>query len=146
MPKDTGMKHPAIQAHPPATNLLPAAPWSLRAWPTLLWQAGEPSRVTFRHLGTRVMSGRQAPGTATGQTMWAGSGTDGEAGMAWDWVQLCRGVVAMADPMAVVTNVRLVGSEGAVLSLQESARFLNEIVHALPWQLEVHKALGSRVN
>ena len=25
--------------------------------------------------------------------------------MAWDWVQIARGVVAMADPMSVVTNI-----------------------------------------
>ena len=37
--------------------------------------------------------------------------------MAWDWIQIARGVVAMADPMAVVTNLRLVGSEGEVLTL-----------------------------
>jgi hypothetical protein len=124
----------------------PAAPWSLRAWPTLLWQAGEPKRVRFHHLGTRVLPCSYAPGTASGQTMWAATAADGEAGMAWDWVQLCRGVVAMADPLAVVTNVRLVGSEGSVLNAQESARFLNEMVRALPWQMEVHRALGTRVN
>lgn len=146
MPKDTGMRHTATQSQPPATTLTPAAPWSLRAWPTLLWQAGEPTRVTFRHLGTRVMPCACTPGNAVGQTIWTGSGADGEAGMAWDWVQLCRGVVAMADPLAVVTNVRLIGSEGAVLSAHEAARFLNDIVHTLPWQMEVHKALGARVN
>jgi hypothetical protein len=47
----------------------------------------------------------------------------------------------MADPMSVVTNLRLVGEEGEVLTALESARFLNEIVHALPWQTEVQRAL-----
>ena len=56
---------------------------------------------------------------------------DGEAGVAWDWVQISGDVVAMADPMSVVTNLRLVGQEGAVLTALESARYLNEIVHAL---------------
>jgi len=73
--------------------------------------------------------------------MWAGSAANGEAGVAWDWIQISRGVVAMADPMSVVTNLRLVGDEGEVLTPLEAARFLNEIVHALPWQHEVARAL-----
>ncbi len=61
--------------------------------------------------------------------------------MAWDWVQIARGVVAMADPMAVVTNLRLVSDEGTLLSAPESARHINRIVRDLPWQHEVEVAL-----
>ncbi len=78
---------------------------------------------------------------SAGQTIWGGCSDDGEAGVAWDWVQISSDVVAMADPMSVVTNLRLIGHEGEVLTALESARFLNEIVHALPWQSEVQRAL-----
>lgn len=77
-----------------------------------------------------------------GQTIWAWHGDEGDVGLAWDWVQLTRGVVAMADPMAVVTNLRLVGEEGEALTAFESARHINCIVHGLPWQHEVERALG----
>lgn len=77
-----------------------------------------------------------------GQTIWAWHGEEGDVGLAWDWVQLTRGVVAMADPMAVVTNLRLVGHEGEALTAFESARHINCIVHGLPWQHEVERALG----
>ena len=80
---------------------------------------------------------------SVGQTLWAWHGDDGDVGMAWDWIQLTRGVVAMADPMAVVTNLRLVGDEGEVLSALESARHFNWIVHGLPWQHEVERVLGA---
>ena len=80
---------------------------------------------------------------SVGQTLWAWHGDDGDVGMAWDWIQLTRGVVAMADPMAVVTNLRLVGDEGESLSARESARHFNWIVHGLPWQHEVERALGA---
>ncbi len=40
-----------------------------------------------------------------------------------------------------MTNLRLVGQEGEVLTALEAARYLNEIVHALPWQTEVQRAL-----
>ena len=66
--------------------------------------------------------------------------------MAWDWVQIARGVVAIADPMSLVTNVRLIGEEGEVLTAVQSARFLNELVRTLPWQQEVQRALSQRCN
>jgi hypothetical protein len=121
-------------------------PWSLRAWPPLLWQAGHPARVQFHHLGTRVVFNDDPLLPVSGQTVWAACDDEGEAGMAWDWVQLPRGVLAIADPMSVVTNLRLIGDAGEVLTAQESARFLNEYVRALPWQCEVHRALRQRAN
>jgi hypothetical protein len=100
----------------------------------------------FHHLGTSVVSDGEARSCPAGQTVWAASGTDGEAGMAWDWVQIARGVVAIADPMSVVTNVRFVGAHGEVLTAQEAALFLNALVRTLPWQQEVQRALRARVN
>jgi hypothetical protein len=143
MAKDSAMQNsaPAI-----STVMLPSTTaWSLRAWPPLLWQAGRPTRVRFEHLGTRVELFGETPGPASGQTVWAASATDGRAGMAWDWVQVARGVVAIADPMSVVTNLQLLGATGEVLTAQQAARFLNELVRALPWQREVQRALGQRL-
>ncbi len=129
----------------PSASVLPlATAWSLRAWPPLLWQAREPAHVRFHHLGTRITLSGEAP--LAGQTVWAARAAEGEAGMAWDWVQIARGVVAIADPMSVVTNVRLIGDEGEVLTAMEAARFLNELVRALPWQQEVQRALRERLN
>jgi hypothetical protein len=117
-----------------------ATPWSLRAWPPVLWQARRQCELHFRHLGTMVT----CPEEGMGQTVWGTDAADGEAGVAWDWIELRRGAVAMADPMAVVTNLRLIGDAGEVLTAQQAACFLNEIVHALPWQHEVHRALAGQ--
>lgn len=116
-------------------------PWSIRAWPPLLWQAGRGPQCRWRHLSTRVTLPGDDRSRCAGQTVWGGVSDAGQAGVAWDWVQIADEVVAMADPMSVVTNLRLVGAEGQVLTALESARFLNEIVHALPWQTEVQRAL-----
>ena len=110
--------------------------WSLRAWPPLLWQATEPVPAHFQHLDTRIALPGDTACAAVGQTFWAASADTGDAGMAWDWVLITRGVVAMADPLAVVTNLRLVGREGEVLTALQAACFLNELVRALPWQRE----------
>jgi len=106
-----------------------------------LWQAGRESQLRFHHLSTRVTLPGDRMSRSAGQTIWGGHSDDGAAGVAWDWVQISGDVVAMADPMSVVTNLRLVGEEGEVLTALESARFLNEIVHALPWQNKVPRAL-----
>lgn len=130
-----------------ASALEPTAPtvtpWSLRAWPPLLWQLGATSRVRFQHLDTRILFAGGGCEPVAGQTVWAAQGGEGDAGMAWDWIQIGHGVVAIADPMSLVTNLRLVGDEGVVLTAHEAARFLNEFVRALPWQHEVRRALGT---
>ena len=61
--------------------------------------------------------------------------------MAWDWVELQEGVVAMADPLGLVANLKLLDAKGEVLSAFEVAVRLNGLVHALPWQSEVQRAL-----
>lgn len=141
MPKDISMQQLANRRYEPPIPAI--SPWTLRAWPPILWQAGRADGLQLHHLGTRVTVVGDRHGTLTGQTMWAGHSADGEAGVAWDWVQISRGIVAMADPLSVITNLRLVGDEGEVLTAFESARFLNEIVHALPWQTEVARALAT---
>ena len=116
-------------------------PWTVRAWPTLLWQVENLEPLQLRHLDTRVTNPGDQVSRTAGQTVWAVAANSGQAGMAWDWIQLSRGVVAMADPLSVITNLRLVDSDGAVLSPIVSLRHLNEIVHTLPWQDEVERVL-----
>jgi hypothetical protein len=73
--------------------------------------------------------------------MWAQSECKHRAGLLWDWVELDDGVVAMLDPMAVVTNLRFVNADGEVLAAAESALHLIRCVHALAWQDRVREAL-----
>jgi hypothetical protein len=116
-------------------------PWTVRAWPPLLWQVDDLQPLLLRHLGTRVTNPGDQISRTAGQTIWA-TATDGQqAGMAWDWIHLARGVVAMADPLSVVTNLRLVNPDGDVLTPLESLRRLNEVVRTLPWQDEVERVL-----
>jgi hypothetical protein len=129
-----------------ASDTLPVAPWVLRSWPPVLWQTVQWPKNRFVHLGTRVtFAGDQRVRTA-GQTIWGGNMNDGSAGLAWDWVQTSRGIVAMADPLSVVTNLRLIGGEGEVLTSLEASVYLNALVHDLPWQGEVERALRGVLN
>ena len=115
--------------------------WSVRAWPPLLWQADGASHFRFDHLDTQVFPADDAELPVSGQTVWRGTAAEGEVGVAWDWVMVSRDVVAMADPMSVVSNLRLLGDRGEVLTAWEAARHLSQIVYGLPWQGEVKRVL-----
>lgn len=99
-------------------------------------------QLQFVHLGTRVLKTGDADAPTSGQTLWGGPSEKGAAGVAWDWVEIQEGVVAMADPFGLVTNLKLVSARGEVLSGFEATLQLNQLVHALPWQSEVQRALA----
>jgi len=92
------------------------------------------------HLGTQVLTKRDE-GQCSGQTLWGNQGQGEAAGLAWDWVEIREGVVAMADPLGVITNVRFLNDRGEALPEREVAIRLQRLVHALPWQTEVRRAL-----
>jgi hypothetical protein len=115
--------------------------WIVYAWAPVLWQASSAPHLHLVHLGTRVLNFGDDDSLCTGQTLWAGQSEKCTAGVAWDWVELRRGVVAMADPFGMVTNLRLLDDHGEALSQAEVALQLHQLVHALPWQHEVNLAL-----
>ena len=119
--------------------MIPA--WIVCAWPPVLWQASAALDLQLVHLGTRVLTFGDRAGPCSGQTLWGDSSPERSAGVAWDWVQIQRGVVAIADPLGLITNLKLLDAEGEALSAQQMALHLNEIVHSLPWQSEVQRAL-----
>ena len=118
------------------------APWIVSAWPPVLWQADAAPALHFVHLGTRVLNDGDGDGACVGQTLWGESSSTRSAGVAWDWVQIQQGVVAIADPLGLITNLKLLDADGVALSVQQTAIQLNEIVHSLPWQTEVQRALS----
>jgi hypothetical protein len=125
---------------------VPIAAWSLRTWPPLWWQANRCDVLQLIHHQTTITSVDERLGRCAGQTIWCTRSDVGDAGVAWDWVQMPRGMVAMVDPMCVATNLRLLGDTGEVLTAFESARILNSIVYMLPWQREVRRALGDSLH
>jgi len=115
--------------------------WIVYAWAPVLWQARSAAQLHLVHLGTRVLTFGDDDGHCSGQTLWAGQSEDSAAGVAWDWIELREGVVAMADPFGMVTNIRMLDERGEALSQTQLAVQLHQLVHALPWQHEVQLAL-----
>jgi hypothetical protein len=106
-----------------------------------LWQASRAPQLHLTHLGTQVLSFGDAVSPCSGQTLWGDANDQQSAGVAWDWIELQRGVVAMADPMGLVTNLKLLDDRGEALSSAQAAVQLHQMVYALPWQSEVQRAL-----
>jgi hypothetical protein len=128
---------PLAEDQPPPECITMPPPWSIYLWPTVFCQANQTQPNHFVHLGTRILGGLSEPGPLTGQTMWSEQRRHREAGLLWDWAEIRQGVLALADPMGVVTNLRMVTRQGRVLTAQEAALQLNLIVHGIPWQEEV---------
>jgi hypothetical protein len=116
--------------------------WIVYAWAPVLWQASSAPRLHLVHLGTRVLTFGDDESPCSGQTLWADDSESCAAGVAWDWVELRRGVVAMSDPLGMVTNLRLIDAQGEVMSQTQIAVHLHPLVHALPWQSEVKRVLA----
>jgi hypothetical protein len=92
-------------------------------------------------MSTRVLSYGDEESPCTGQTLWGDATAQQSAGVAWDWVEVHDGVVAMADPLGLVTNLKLLDDRGEALNQIQVAVQLHQLVHALPWQSEVRRAL-----
>jgi len=127
------------------TRLSSVKAWSVFAWPSVLWQAPRRPLPQLSHLGTYVTSLGNPMTPCAGQTVWGEPLGDQAAGLAWDWIELAQGVIAMLDPMGVITNVRWLDANGRVLTPSEAAPYLNELVHSLPWQCKVQQVVHSEV-
>lgn len=127
----------------PTTFNVPIAarPWAQNSWPPVFWQANVKRRPRFVHLSTTVASSRHEYGPCSGSTVWRGASSGSEARLAWDWVEVAEGVVAMVDPMSLTTNLRLVMPDGQVLPAVAAALHFNQFVRRLPWQEEVTRLL-----
>jgi hypothetical protein len=77
-----------------------------------------------------------------GQTVWGGRAADSAAGVSWDWIEITESVIAISDPMMMITNLRVLDRDGGVMCAHEAAPYLNQLVNGLQWQAEVLKALA----
>ena len=72
-----------------------------------------------------------------GETRWAAR-LDGQwAGLDWEWGEVRPGVVALADPMHLRSNIEWVDASGVPLDGSRGLLHLNELVYRLDWQWAV---------
>lgn len=118
--------------------------WSIATWDEVdtSVETWEESLGQFRHVETSVDPVPDKDGFHHGQTLWACGMGEPQAvplGIAWDWREIRHGIVIIADPMGVVSNVRLRRGDNPI---DEGERLLclNNAIFSLPWQRVARKA------
>ena len=87
-----------------------------------------------RHARTSVSRTRQGDGVVSGATRWERRYADVIAWVDWDWVEVCQGTIAQADPLNVRSNVLLLDDSGRPLLSSRRKATLATLVYLLPWQ------------
>jgi hypothetical protein len=116
----------------------------IKSWPTLEWYLpyDDSPLESFQYLDSQTRDSPAANGRRQGETVWIGSVKGHSVGLAWEWAEHRPGVLVLADPNCIVSNVRFVDEEGVPVPPLLALIALNRVVHALPWQEAVSKAIG----
>jgi hypothetical protein len=112
--------------------------WMLKSWPLVAWRLPESSNEwpQFSHANTTIRDSDEDGEVATsrGETVWVATVGKHSVALAWEWAQLRQGIVMLADPNSILSNIRFLDKE---LHYQEglvAILCLNRLTHELPWQ------------
>jgi hypothetical protein len=115
------------------------AAWQVMTWDTVPMAMDEFEQTITRmqHLGTSTQMDADNANRRCGQALWGGMAKGHRIGIAWDWAEVVQDVVAMSDPMRILSNIALLADDGSRLDPLQQAVFLNCAVHELHWQEHV---------
>jgi hypothetical protein len=100
-------------------------------------------------LSTQVLPGEQPTHARRGQTIWWANIEEGDGAIAWDWVEVRSGLIAMLDPMTVISNIDIDLDQFGDTEIEATNGgltdhrmiVLNQWVHEIQWQPVVRAAL-----
>lgn len=118
------------------------AGWELERWPRVVFDGDVLCPRRYRHVTSWLTDGSVADSVARGRTVW-GSIDSPFVVIAWDWAGVAPGVLSLADPMSIASNLRL-RRRGMRASANALLLPLNALVHQLSWQTAVRRALSAR--
>lgn len=110
------------------------ATWPLGACETVVKTVNEFELATpgLRQVGRRVRQDK-ARGLRRGEEIWS-TADELPIRIAWEWAEIQPHVVALFDPMSILSNVALVDGEGHALGRSRRMVHLNNAVHRLDWR------------
>lgn len=117
--------------------------WKILSLPPVLWQSPWPD-VVMHHLDTAIDETSIKGSYARGQSTWFLESPDGIGAVGWEWERFHRGVVALSDPMNIVSNLRIVDETQCPVNDSRRALVLNALVHGVDWQVQIRKQLRER--
>lgn len=115
-------------------------PWIIPSLKQVVFSPDDLNSSNFVHLSTVGNPSAEPQSIETGHAVWLSLSTGQPAAIAWEWVILDHGCVALLDPMAIVTNICIEHGAGLVDDPIKTAIHLNRIVHALHWQAHALRA------
>jgi hypothetical protein len=121
--------------------------WMVKSWPQVRLQVTDDFRgmPEFQHISTLWREDPAGPEGRVGETVWAARlGNQDVVGLAWEWVEVRPGLVALLDPNAMISNAKLVGEDGRELDELRSIIAVNVVSHAVPWQARALDVIGGR--
>ena len=122
--------------------------WAIASLPVVYCSTELSDKVpsSMRPVEAKVHLREDAPGLSSGQTTWVCEHNGALMALGWEWVEFRRGVVILADPMAILSNMQFLTYNGVVCPESQKVIALNGIVHALPWQAHVSAVLDAARN
>jgi hypothetical protein len=116
--------------------------WQVLTWPRAFFTPTQWRAFVSR---TRLLEASRIDADASqncseGIALWGLIEPERKVGMAWDWREVKRGVLALSDPMRIVSNVMLVDSEGKCMPQSARLLHLNNAIASLCWQPAVMRA------
>lgn len=97
----------------------------------------ESELLSFEHMGTQVLSMNDDTGCARGTAFWTTSVNSRSVFIAFDWIELRRGVPILTDPNGILTNLQFIASSGHPVSELDHVVDVTRLVHRMDWQTEV---------
>ena len=119
--------------------------WMIKSWPIIDWFPPQPDEgwPSFLHMSTHVHHERRGTEPCVGSTVWVGAIDGAYAGLAWEWVELRPGVLMLADPNSIITNLQVMDAGRLPKNPLDAAVSLNTVLHRLPWQEKVWTTVAS---
>lgn len=119
--------------------------WMIKSWPIINWfpSTKDDEWPTFVHMSTQLGQERQGSRPCVGSTVWVSSINGVYAGLAWEWVEFRPGVLMLADPNSIITNLRVADAVGHECAALTASVCLNRILHRLAWQDSVKEIVAA---
>ncbi len=96
----------------------------------------------LQHFSTERFRRRRGEGLEQGESVWSMADEDKSIAIYFNWAEISAGVVALADPMAVFSNVVLVDDDDAAeLSVFMAAVYFNQALYDIDWRAPVRERL-----
>ena len=122
---------------------------SVPAWQVVTWAPWFGTLPDFRrlarrmkHLGTSLHVSGANKALREGQMLWGVQAEHGMVGIAWDWGDAGVRLPALADPMNLLSNMRILDNEGELIAASQRIVHLNEALHKFGWQRAVSGKLS----